>query len=171
MSDDERIDIVNENRERLHEESKIVAHEKGLMHMTVLAELIDSEGKWTLVQQSASRQDPGQFVSPVGGHVKVGESLEEALKREAEEELGLTGNYEFKFIKSIQFRRKVLGRDENHLFQIFHIHADHTPTLNEEGDDFKKFSEDELRQLLKEKPEMFGGTFHFFAKNVYGFAE
>src|SRR3990167_3107395 len=84
---DEQVDIVNEKDEVLYNTTKQEAHEKGLLHRTVIAEVVDSKGKWLLVKQASNKQDAGQYVSPVGGHAQAGESTDEAIKREALEEL------------------------------------------------------------------------------------
>ena len=62
----EYVDIVNENDDIIGSVSKQEAHEKGLLHRTVISEVINTEGKWTLVKQSSDRQDAGQYVSPIG---------------------------------------------------------------------------------------------------------
>ena len=97
MSQDEIVDIVNKENKVLYRVSKKEAHEKGLLHVCVVSEIKDSAGNWILVKQSAKRQDAGQYVSPIGGHVSAGETPEEALKREAFEEVGLN-NIKFQFI-------------------------------------------------------------------------
>ena len=76
---DEQVDIVNEQDEVLYSTSKQKAHEKGLLHRTVIAEVVDSKGNFLLVKQSFLKQDSGQFVSPVGGHVQAGESTDQAI--------------------------------------------------------------------------------------------
>ena len=86
---DEQVDIVNENNEVIGQADKSEAHQKGLLHRTVISEVINSTGEWLLVKQASDRQDPGQYVSPVGGHMRAGESEISALLREAEEELGI----------------------------------------------------------------------------------
>lgn len=83
---DELVDIVDDACAVLYSVTKTEAHQKGLLHRTVIGEVRDSKGNWLLVQQSADRQDAGQFVSPVGGHVRAGESDEDALRREAMED-------------------------------------------------------------------------------------
>lgn len=91
----EYVDIVDESDKVIGKISKQEAHEKGLLHRTVIAEIINSSGEWVLVKQSSYKQDSGQFVSPVGGHVLSGESEDDAIKREAKEEFGIEG-FEFK---------------------------------------------------------------------------
>lgn len=103
----------------------------------------------------------------MGGHVTAGESNEQALRREAEEELGLTGNYKFELAGKAIFNRQILGRKENHYFIVFKIFSDDVPKLNHESVDFRYFTEDEIRQELKSHPEIFGGGFHFVVKSIF----
>lgn len=163
----EYVDVVNEMDEIVGTVSKQEAHEKGLLHRTIIAEVLDDQGNWTLVKQSADRQDPGKFVSPVGGHVTAGENEEKALKREVLEEYGLTGDYPFKLIGKKIFYREVRGHKENHLFVLYEIHSNESPVLNEEAVDFEKFSRENLIKALKETPEKFGQAFKFVMENFY----
>jgi len=163
----EYVDIVNEKNEVIGKTSKQESHEKGLLHRTVVAELIGSDGKWTLVKQASDRQDAGQFVSPVGGHVSAGESEGDAMRREANEELGITVTDNFKLIGRSIFNRFVCGRQENHYFILYQISSDEKPILNHESVGYERFSPDELREALKESPEKFGDAFHFLVKEFY----
>jgi isopentenyl-diphosphate delta-isomerase len=86
----ELVDIVDENNIVIRQMSKSQAHQQGLLHRTVISEIINSKGQWLLVKQAGDKQDPGQYVSPVGGHIKAGEAELEALAREAHEETGIT---------------------------------------------------------------------------------
>lgn len=166
MSMEEFLDIVDENCQVLYQATKTEAHQKGLLHQTVIGEVIDSQGRKMLVKQSSTRQDAGQYVSPVGGHVKAGETTDEALKREAMEELGIKG-FPYKLVGKAIFQRVVLGRDENHYFIVYEITSDHTPQFNEEADGFEHFTQEQLRQELKENPKKFGGACHFVARTFY----
>lgn len=163
----EYVDIVNEKNEVVGKSSKQEAHEKGLLHRTVVAEVIGSDGKWTLVKQADDRQDPGQYVSPVGGHVSSGESEEDALEREAEEELGLRGALNYRLVGRKIFNREACGRKENHYFVLYEIYSDEKPVLNHESVGYERFSEDQLRKELKENPKKFGDAFHFLVENFY----
>lgn len=62
------------------------------LHPVVHLHLIDREGKVYLQKRSMIKNRfPGLWDSGVGGHVNYGEQAEEALYREAGEELGLYG--------------------------------------------------------------------------------
>jgi 8-oxo-dGTP pyrophosphatase MutT (NUDIX family) len=156
----EQVDIVDENDEVVGSVSKQEAHERGLLHHCVIAEIVDKDGNWTLVQQASDRQDAGQFVSPVGGHVQAGESLEDALRREAEEEAGLT-DITFRYVDKTIYNREVIGRKENHYFIVYEIFSDDPLTLNHESVAYEKFSMEQLREELAAHPQKFGAAFHF----------
>ncbi len=163
---DEFIDIVDEEDRVLYQVSKVEAHEKGLLHRTVISELINSRGEWISVKQASDRQDPGQYVSPMGGHVVAGETEEEALKREILEELGIS-EFDYKLVGKGIFRRYVRNRDENHYFILYEAYSDVEPTLNEESVDYKKFTQDDLSREMKRQPKQFGDAFHFVVKRFY----
>lgn len=165
---EELIDIVDINNKVIEKMSKAQAHKKGLLHRTVIAEIIDSKGNWDLVAPAAHKQDAGQFVSPVGGHVAAGETLEQALKREVMEEAGIK-DFKYQFVGKGIFNRRVLGHQENHYFFVYQIISDQQPVLCDEHSHHKKFTVKELKKSLKENPNMFGGAFHFVVNNFYQF--
>lgn len=162
----EYVDIVDENSKILYKLSKEEAHKKGLLHRTVISEIIDSGGRWVLVRPRDHKQDAGQYVSPIGGHVSSGETEEEALQREAFEEAGLK-DFKFKFAGRKIFNRSVLGRQENHFFIVYEIYSDKKPSLNDENSDYKYFTKKEIREKMKSHPNMFGDAFHFVYKHIY----
>jgi isopentenyl-diphosphate delta-isomerase len=162
----EMVDIINQQNEVLYQTSKDEAHQKGLLHRCIIAEVIDSQGNWTLVKQASDRQDAGQYVSPVGGHIKAGESETEALAREALEEMGLT-IFTSKYIGKAILNREVIGRKENHFFILYEIYTEQAPVLNHESVDFEKFSFDQMKSELCSNPTKFGQAFHFVIKKFY----
>jgi len=165
MSQDELVDIVDENGNFLEVVSKREAHERGLLHKVVITEVIDSKGQWIMVKQAKGRQDTG-YVSPIGGHVKAGETEISALKRESEEEFGLK-DFKYEFVGRAIFNRFVIGRQENHFFIVYKIYSDQTPVINYEVESYKYFTEEEIKKELKENPETFGGAFHFVVKTFF----
>jgi isopentenyl-diphosphate delta-isomerase len=163
---EEIIDIVDLDRTVLYPVAKSEAHRKGLLHRTVIAQIHDKQGNWLLVKQASDRQDAGQYVSPVGGHVKSGESDEEALRRETLEEVGLAG-FGHELVGRFVFERKVIGRHENHYFIVYRITTDNELVLNHEAVSYKAFSQDELKQAIKKTPHLFGGAFFALLEQFY----
>ena len=162
----EMVDVVDSKNKFLFSIEKQEAHKKGLLHRTVLVQLINSKGEWILVKQSSDRQDAGQYVSPVGGHIRSGESEIEALRRETLEELGLR-SFKHKFIGRGIFDRRILGRHENHYFILYEIYSDEKLKLGPEAESYKSFTKKEIKKLLKDNPKLFGNAFHFAVKTFH----
>lgn len=162
----EIVDICDRDGNILGSCTKKEAHQRGELHPCVIAELKDSEGNWVFVKQSDDRQDAGQLASAAGGHIQSGEKLNKALKREVGEELGIS-NFESKMIGTVVFNRKVNGKKENHLFYVYEISSDREPVLNEESVSIEKYSDDELKKLIKANPEHIGDALHFILENFY----
>jgi 8-oxo-dGTP pyrophosphatase MutT (NUDIX family) len=163
---DEIVDVVDDGDTVLYQVIKKEAHEKGLLHRTTIGNIKDSQGRWIMVKQSPDKQDAGQYVSPVGGHVTAGETEDAALKREAQEECGISG-FDFKLIGKKIFNRNILNRQENHYFILYEIYSDKKPVLNEESVSYKLFTDWEMKDALKMTPEIFGGSFHFIVQSFY----
>lgn len=164
---DELIDIVDSEDKIIGNTMKSDAHQNGLLHRTVIAEVIGANRTWTLVEQSNNKQDTGQYVSAIGGHVGSGEDIVDALKREAKEEYGLTGNFKFKLIGKKIYSRTIKGNKENHYFILFEIYTNKKPILDQESVDYKVFSENNLTNELKTHPEKFGAPFIFLINTFY----
>ena len=165
-SDMEMVDVINEANEIISQASKEDAHTKGLLHRCVIAEVKNSRGEWLLVKQSATRQDAGQFVSPVGGHVQAGESPDHAIMRETMEELGIIPSI-CKYVGSKIFNRTTRNKQENHLFILFEIISDDMPVLNDESDSFEYFSEERIQKTSQSQSEIFGEAFTFILREFY----
>lgn len=162
----EKVDVVDESGNVLYQTTKEDAHQKGLLHPCVLCELKDSQGNWILIKQSASKQDAGQWISPVGGHITSGESTEDALRREVNEEVGIN-QFTSNFIGKLIFNRFVLNRQENHLIYVYELLSDDPISLNDESESYKRFSTGELKQEVKRDHHQFGDAFYEVFKTFY----
>ena len=89
---EEIFDIVDEQgRVRGRAPRQAVHGNPQLIHPVVHLHVFDRQGRLYL-QKRAKGKDlyPGYWDTAVGGHMRAGEAVESALRREAEEELGLT---------------------------------------------------------------------------------
>jgi 8-oxo-dGTP pyrophosphatase MutT (NUDIX family) len=162
----EIVDIVNNEGIVLYQETKEKAHGEGLLHKTVIAEVINSQGEILLIKPNSHKQDAGQFVSPVGGHVTAGESNEDALKRETHEEIGLT-DFNYSFVGKAILDRHIIGRHENHMFFVYEIYSDCDPILSNESISFQWFTKAQLITELANNRGNFGEAYLFVLKNFY----
>lgn len=162
----ELVDILDSNFNIIGQKAKHKAHKSGLLHRTVVAGVKDSKGKFLLVVQADSKQDAKKYVFPMGGHVKAGENITDALKREVLEEINFT-NFEFQHKGEVLFERKSNGKNENHYVSYFEIISDEIPVLGEESLSFTYFTAEELREKIIKNPEEFGEGFFVILKNFY----
>lgn len=165
MSDTEMVDIVDEQGVVLRQALKTEAHMHGWLHKTVIGCLRYGDD-FALVRQAADRQDAGQLVNPVGGHVRAGESDVEALLRESEEEIGVR-NVQHRLLGAAQFRRQVLGRDENHLFVVYEMTTTDEIVLGPEAVDMQRFTAAELQHMAATGSPDLGDAYFFVVEHFY----
>ncbi len=98
---DEWFPVVDESGNQISVALRSVCHDgkSKLLHPVVHLHLINREGKIYL-QKRAMTKDllPGYWDTSVGGHLSPGESVEDGLKRETLEELGLK-ELDFRLLK------------------------------------------------------------------------
>jgi isopentenyldiphosphate isomerase len=89
---EEYLEVVNENGEVLQSLPRAEIHgNPSLMHKVVHVLVFNSSGGLLLQKRSMDKSvAPGKWDTSVGGHVSSGESLETAVQREMEEELGIS---------------------------------------------------------------------------------
>ncbi len=90
--DEEWFDIVDKEGKAAGRAPRSVCHSgPGLLHPVVHVHIIDSKDRIFLQKRSMTKQiQPGKWDTAVGGHLLSGETVEDGLKREAAEELGIT---------------------------------------------------------------------------------
>lgn len=78
-----------------------------LLHPVVHLHIFNRQGDLFLQKRSMCKDiQPGKWDTAVGGHVDFGEAVEDALRREASEELGVTG-FQPAFLFRYIFQSKV----------------------------------------------------------------
>lgn len=84
--------LVNEDGEVVGKATRGECHSGSkLLHPVVHLHIFNSAGEIYLQKRSMSKDiQPGKWDTAVGGHIDYGESVEEALRREVREELGIT---------------------------------------------------------------------------------
>jgi isopentenyldiphosphate isomerase len=134
-SSEEILDLVNENDEVIGQIRRGDAYAQGVTNFRVIDAFIrNSEGKLFIPRRHKNKKMfPNRLDTSVGGHVESGETYEEALKKEAKEELNID-------ISLTSFR--VLGKMTPHgdktaaFITVFEIESDETPDYNR--DDFSE---------------------------------
>lgn len=87
----EWLPIVDQQGHITGKASRTQCHsDKNLLHPVVHLHVFDSKGRLFLQKRPDNKDiQPGKWDTAVGGHVSFGETIEEALIREASEEIGL----------------------------------------------------------------------------------
>ncbi len=102
--------IVDKDDNVVGQATRKECHSKGLIHRSVMFFIFDDEGR-VLVTKRTQDKDffPGYWSIVLGGHVHAGESYEDAVKRELQEEAGFSG--EPVFITA--FKKRIPEEKEN----------------------------------------------------------
>jgi isopentenyldiphosphate isomerase len=110
----EVLEVVNENNEVVGMEERSVIHKKLLRHRAMSLFLVNDGGEILLCRRSKEKEEsPNKWSFPVSGHKKPGESPEEAMRREVEEEMGMRFDFEFQTVLPAE---KKSGNHFVHLF-------------------------------------------------------
>ncbi|MCQ2243402.1 MAG: NUDIX domain-containing protein [Bacteroidaceae bacterium] len=115
-----------------------------ILHPVVHLHVFNSKGELYLQHRPKWKDiQPDKWDTACGGHVDYGETVEEALKREVREELGMT-DYEPKFLTRYVFE----GPRERELVNVYTTIYDGEVCPSEELDGGKFFSRQEILDNL-----------------------
>lgn len=92
MQKTEWFPLVNEKGETIGKASRQACHSGSkMLHPVVHLHVYNEKGDLYLQKRAITKDiQPGKWDTSVGGHVDYGETVEEALRREVREELGIT---------------------------------------------------------------------------------
>lgn len=151
-----RIPIVNEQDEIIGYEDRNNANPRNITRVSGLW-LTDRDGNILLAQRAFSKKNnPGLWGPAVAGTLEEGETYESSIIKEAEEEIGLIG---LKPVPGPKIRRST---SHEYFTQWFTAVVDHDYPFkkqDEEVEEVRWFSKDELIKLIEEKPESFSKNF------------
>lgn len=161
--------LVNEEDEILGEMEKMEAHRKGELHRAISVLIFNSKGQW-LIQQRASQKyhSPLLWSNTACTHPMYGESTEEAAHRRLKEEMGMKSSLKKMF--SFQYRAELdKGMIEHELDHVFFGETDTFPQINnEEVEDYRYISTQELQREIEQSPNHFTEWFKILFERVKG---
>ena len=146
MEEMEYFDIVDESGARIGIASREECHSGSfLLHPVVHVLAFTGSGELILQKRADTKIiQPGKWDTSVGGHIQSGETVENALAREAFEELGISGVVFERLYSYI-----MISEVERELVTTFRCQWD-SPVIFPENEisEVRKFSTDEIESLM-----------------------
>jgi isopentenyldiphosphate isomerase len=144
---DELLPLVDESGKVIGNVRRSVCHDGSkLLHPVVHLHILNKKGEILLQKRSAHKDLlPGKWDTSVGGHVDFGENIEDALVREAWEELGIK-DFKPSFLRSYLFESSI-EREMVYSYQTLYEGPFEFNT--EEVEDIRFWKREEIERNLK----------------------
>jgi len=150
----EMLDVVDEQDEVVGQDFKSNKIEKGFISRVAAVFLVDSKGKFIITKRSEEKKiDPGLYDLAAVGSVMAGESYEEGMRRELQEELSIECDLEM--LDKFYWEKENDGKILKFFCAVFLGRTNEMPVLNEEVAGFKKMSLEEIKKETMVNPEKF----------------
>ena len=144
-NDEELLPLVDEEGRPMGQATRRECHDGSKkLHPVVHLHIYNNNGELFLQRRPEWKAiQPGRWDTAVGGHVALGESIDEALRRETKEEVGLCG-----------FEAEALGRyifeseRDRELVHVFRTVTNEAPQPSNELDGGRFFAPEEIKLLM-----------------------
>ena len=146
--DDEYLDLVDEKDKVIEKKKRSEVYKFNLSNFRVINAFVkNSKGRiWIPRRSSTKRIYPLCLDMSIGGHVKSGESYEEALKREVKEEINVNVDQ-----VKCKFLKKLTPKDGVSAFMIvYEIHLENVDYNKEDFIEFFWLTPKEVLEKIKE---------------------
>lgn len=147
MKKEEWLPIVNEKGDITGQSTRTICHSGSkLLHPVVHLHIVNPQNE-VFLQKRSLKKDllPGMWDTAVGGHVGLNERIEEALKRETFEELGIS-RFDAQFIRSYVWESPV---EKELVFSFLCSEHDAIRIDNDEVDEGRFWPTDEIEKNLE----------------------
>lgn len=164
---EEKIILVDRDDLELGSIEKMEAHVKGMIHRAFSIFIFNEKGEM-MIQKRASHKyhSGGLWTNTCCSHPNWGETLEDAVNRRLQEEMGF--GCELKEVKSFLYYAELDNNlIEHELDHIFIGNYDREPVINKsEVEDWKWVNIKDLKKEILEEPEKFTYWFKFAMEEV-----
>lgn len=164
----QKVILVDENDVEIGTEEKIKAHIDGKLHRAFSIFIINNNNQ-LLLQKRASQKyhSPGLWTNTCCSHPSPNESLDEAVEKRLQEEMGFTCplNWSFSFIYKASFNNGLTEHEYDHVFTgLFNGNPEPNP---EEVEDWKWMDIDLLRHDIKQNAHLYTYWFSYIYEKYY----
>ena len=152
----ERLILVDKNDRALGEGEKMKTHREGVLHRAFSIFVFDDRNCLLLQKRAQTKYHSGGLWSNTCcGHPRPGEATQDAAHRRLREEMNFNCELEkaFAFLYRAELNNNLIEHEYDHVF-FGKFNGDPKPDV-EEVEDWKWVSLDELKQDLRERPEIF----------------
>lgn len=160
MDSEIKIPVVDDQDQIIGYEEKLLVHRKGLLHRAFSILVFNDNGDLLIHKRAYNKyHSSGLWTNTCCGHPNPGESMEDAVSRRLEEEMGFTCDlsFGFKFHYKTTFDNGLTENEIDHVY--FGKYNDDFVVNSDEVVDFKWVSMDEVRSSIDKEPEAYSYWF------------